>query len=295
MLQMFSRNGNGALRYGLLGPLPREEYDLLPALSCTVLKKWIACSSLPSKFAWWLKHRWEDQEVSAALALGGALDALLLEQASFADKFAVLSKDGPKRVTEAHRAQFAPKKVITYDQWLACSEMVTSLMTSPQTSHGEDFLFCKKNVAVTKLRDVPFKCEFDLWEENTEDIMDLKTTRDAGRESFARDAVNFGYDLQATLYLLIARALGFEKRAFNFVCVENVAPWTTTVYRFRPFANPKHREIYEGCEAILRAAIESLLEATSTKFEQDSRWEDLEFPAWALKNRSVAASVNLLA
>jgi PDDEXK-like domain of unknown function (DUF3799) len=278
----------GKIRPGINGPLERSQYDAIPAFSCSVLKRWITMSSLPWKFRWWLMHRFEEEQ-SAALALGSALDCVILDIDGFAEKFHILTKDGPKRVTEAHRKQFAPKTVITFEQWEACTAMTQSLVGSPQTSFGADFKHTGKSVAVAELWGLPFKCEYDLWSEQTDGIQDLKTTRDASPESFAKDSINFGYDLQATLYLLIARALGFEKKAFNFVCVENQEPWTTKVYRFRPFENPKHEAIFAGCEAKLKAAVGSLVIAATADFAEDDQWEDMTFPEWAVSSRKMDA------
>jgi hypothetical protein len=196
----------------------------------------------------------------------------------------VLTKEGPKAVTARHREQYAPKTVLTFAQWESLASMTKSLMTSPQTSYGADFEHCHKSVATAELWGMPFKAEYDLWSEQSDGIQDLKTARDASPQAFAKASVDFGYDLQATLYLLIARALGFDKKSFNFVVVENQEPWATKVYRFRPFENPKHGEIFASCEAKLKDATAGIIAAAASDFAEDDQWEDLEFPAWAVTN-----------
>jgi hypothetical protein len=270
---------------GLQGQLPREEYDNIGALSCTVLKKWIALEATPTEFAWWLKERWTDSSSSAALAMGSALDCLLLDYEEFPKRFVVFTKDGPKRITEAHRDANPDKIVLTHEQRETVVAMANALNSSPHTNEGKDLQICTKRVAIAKLWDVPFKCEFDLWSKNTDSINDIKSARDVSRVEFGKVFVNFGYDYQASLYLHIARAIGHDKRCFNFICVKNEPPHTVKVYRFRPFENEKHYDIYSGCITRLREATGSLLEAMANQFADDMTWEDLSVPSWAIAQR----------
>jgi PDDEXK-like domain of unknown function (DUF3799) len=287
---LLTRNGKAKpATAGLHGQLTRAAYDLIPAVSNTVIKKWDELESTPTEFAWWLKDRWEDTESSSALSKGSALDCLLLEYEQFPKRFHVFTKDGPKRITAKHRADTPDKIVLSHDEFQEAVEMAKALQGSPHTSFGEDFKACSKQVAVTKLFGAPFKCEFDLWADDTENISDIKSARSVSKTAFGKAFVDFGYDFQASLYLAIARDLGFDKRAFNFLCVKNSAPYTVKPYRFRPFDNPKHQEIYNGCLARVGQSVASLLEALSNNFAEDLRWEDLTIPEWSVRQRSADA------
>jgi hypothetical protein len=287
-----TRNGNGNyIQYGLHGPLERSNYDLIAALSSTVMKKWFVLSATPSEFGWWLKDRWEDTANSSAKAVGAALDCLLLWPNSMPEKVMAFTKEGPKRVTAKHRADNPDKIVLTFDELQTVIYMSESLRSSKATERGEDFKHCQKHVAVAELFGAPFKCEFDLWTERTEDISDIKTARDVTPAGFGKACAEFGYDVQGIIYLAIANALGFQKKVFNFICVKNSAPYTVKVYRFRPYENPKHREVMDSCMERLNFETAQVLDAARHHFRDDDRWEDLSIPEWAVRRheRALAA------
>jgi exodeoxyribonuclease VIII len=87
---------------GIYRNMAREVYDRIPALSSTVIKKWIKLQSVPSVFKHWVDHRWEEQPTEALL-LGSALDCLRLENGLFASKFITVPPDAPKRPSSVQR------------------------------------------------------------------------------------------------------------------------------------------------------------------------------------------------
>jgi hypothetical protein len=270
----------------LHGRLPRTRYDSIPALSNSLMKEWLKNESTPSKFAWWLKNRW-DQPPSSAMAMGLALDHMLLEPTTFPDRFAILPEkgprggDGPKTATAAHRAEHPGKVVLSHAQWIAAAEMAKALACSKATKEGALFQHCQKAVAVAELFGVAWKGEFDLWDEGrTTAIVDVKSARDISPAGFAKQAAELGYYYQATVYLLLARALGFDKRVFTFMCVLNEEPWTVKAYRFAPFENDEHGDAFHGIQARLGNAVRSLSAAIINGFKDDPRWENLTLPGW---------------
>lgn len=277
------------VRTGLHGPLPREAYDSLPCLSNTTIKKWAELESTPTEFAWWLKSRWEESGSTSALSKGSALDSLITDVENMPDRFLVFTPAGPKKITQAHRDANPGKIVMAHADFQEALEMAKALQASPHTSQGEDLRHCGKEVAIANLFGVPFKCEFDLWADDTENITDIKSARSVTPSEFGKAFVDFSYDFQASLYLSIARELGFDKTVFNFLCVKNSAPYTVKPYRFRPFENQKHREIFNGCMARVEALTQSLLKAMENGFAEDLRWDDLTIPEWSVRQRSAEA------
>ena len=53
--------------------LPRSDYENIPALSYSLIKKWLELESVPTEFRWYLTDRWT-QVKTEALILGDALD-----------------------------------------------------------------------------------------------------------------------------------------------------------------------------------------------------------------------------
>ncbi len=62
-------------------------------------------------------------------------------------------------------------------------------------------------------------------------VPEYKSTADASEEAFKRDAYNFGYHLQAALYLRgVKEVLGETPDDFVFVCQEKEPPYLIEVY-----------------------------------------------------------------
>lgn len=61
-------------------------------------------------------------------------------------------------------------------------------------------------------------------------LVDLKTTRDASPEKFARSLFEFGYDQQGTHYVRGAVDVGMWFDSFTIACIENEPPYAVAVY-----------------------------------------------------------------
>ena len=281
--------------------MPREEYNNVPALSYSLIKRWMDMESVPQKFKWWLTHRWEEEK-SESLLLGLALDATIL--GGFDKHFAIVPMDSPKRPSAYLRAAKKPsadtkfaiewwdkflesnagKFILAKGEMNIVEQMVNSLLHSKATDKGAIFKECKKTTAINLelFGGFPWKSEFDLWNPSTEHMCDLKLTRDAAAPSFGRDAVTYGYDIQAAVYLSMAQSLGKEKSMFDFVCVEKEEPYTVKVYRFN-LQNDRHHRLFQSvCKRIEQSA-KNLLALSEQGFEEDGLWEDLQLPDYALK------------
>lgn len=71
----------------------------------------------------------------------------------------------------------------------------------------------------------------DWLPEKTPVIVDLKKTRDASRAGFRRQIGQLRYDVQAAYYRDLYRDITGETRAFQWVCVEDQAPYAVAVYQ----------------------------------------------------------------
>lgn len=287
---------------GIYFDFPRVDYDNIPALSCTALKKWLECADFPSRFAKWLKGRW-DEVPTDALLIGSALDCMMLNSASFDQCFAVIPEDAParpsKRTRNAKKPAPASLEAIEYwDKFLGAAEdkqiltagqygvalRMQQALRDAECAAGI-FTHCRKAVIVGELFGFPCKCEIDLFLEKSEHLWDLKTSRNVAPESaFARASLELGYDAQATFYLLMAQAAGFpEKRIFNFVAVENEEPWTPAVYSFLPYGDAFHHDIFEACRLRLARAAGGLVTRLERGIFRDSPdYRPMVFPDYAV-------------
>lgn len=62
-------------------------------------------------------------------------------------------------------------------------------------------------------------------------VIDYKTTTDASTEAFQREAIRYGYDLQAAMYLEAAKENGHGNLDFIFIAQEKSAPYLVNVIR----------------------------------------------------------------
>jgi PDDEXK-like domain of unknown function (DUF3799) len=276
---------------GLHLDLNHEVYQNIPALSCSVLKKWIALQEIPDEFAWWLSQRWK-QEQTESLLVGSALDCMLIDN-KFSERFAVApAGDRRTSVGKAIWSSFQDanqgKTILSTEQFQRVSQMAASIRNAP-AAEGV-FSHCRKVVLVGELFGFPWKAEMDLWHSNIPHILDLKTARDVSPKWFTKACIDLGYDLQASSYLLLAQACGFEKKIFSFVAVKNEEPWTVKVHPFAPFEIPKDQIIFEGNRACLAAAAQELVTRLEhMNFEANNDWEPMEWPEWRLRQAKMEA------
>ena len=273
-----------AFKPGIYPNMPRSDYDRLPALSATVLKKWLSLGEIPSEFAYWMRNRWEETP-SEALLLGSALDCQLLD-GDFLDRFAVAP--AVDRRTTAGKAQWSAflaankgKTALTAGQCEKVDAMAHSLRASP--SLDGVFSNCKKTVLCGELWGFPCKAEIDLFIPGSTHLLDLKTARDVSAHWFAKAFLDLGYDCQATFYLCLAQACALKKRIFDFVAVKNEAPWTCKVHSFDS-ETIEHGILFEACRLKLdRAANEIVARLQTNNFTDPKDWELLQLPEWALR------------
>ena len=282
--------------------VPRDVYDNIPALSRTMLTKWLSREKVLSEFGWWLETRWEEP-VSESQLLGSALDCMLLESQQFADKFAVIPNDAPPRPNIRTRSARNPspagrdslawwndfeeraagKQILTAAQNTACLEMMLAIRKAP-TATGI-FEHCQKAVLVGEVFGFPAKGEIDLWNPRIPYIMDLKTAVDVAPDRF-KDAIKwFHYHDQAAFYLLLAQACGFEdKTMFSWVTVKNQAPWTVKVHAFAPFKDLKHFKIFQAAKQRLARAADAITQHLRRNDFADSQdWDLVQFDDWMVR------------
>jgi PDDEXK-like domain of unknown function (DUF3799) len=292
---------------GIHFDMPRSDYDRIPALSSTVIRKWLSLGAKPEDFLYWLMNRW-DEPVTEAKLVGSALDTLVLEPGKFGDRFAVVPEGAPTRPGNRLRNARKPspatleaiaywdkflgkaegKEVLTADQHGRATMMCSALRHAEGTEHV--FTHCRKAVLLAELFGVPCKCEIDCWNEKVPHIMDVKSAQSVSGKGFVKAIIDYQYVEQATWYLLMANACGVKKKIFSFVAVKNEEPWSIKALNFRPQQNEKHVVIFDACQKRLCQAAEIIakrLEARNWRDEQ--QWTDVEFPEWYLRQAEAEA------
>ena len=110
--------------------------------------------------------------------------------------------------------------------------MVDAVKAHPELApllHGQSEL------AVTHEKDgVKYKALVDLLPvDKTSPVIDFKTCRSAKPSAFVRDAINFGYPIQAALNLDLLRWNGDSRSEFWFVAIEDAPPFAIWIMKLR--------------------------------------------------------------
>ena len=294
---------------GIYFDVPRGTYDNIPALSATVLRKWLKYQAVPAEFANWLKEHWAE-EPSEYLLIGKALDCLLLEPARFLDRFAVIPEDAPRKPSSAQlraknpgaisREQMAwwndfsgqavGKEILSADQNIACLRMMDALREAP-AAYGV-FEHCRKAVLVGELWGIPSKCEIDLWHPEIPHILDLKTAADVQPAAFLYATRRYQYLEQAIFYLLMATDIPQtqDKDSFTFLAVRNSPPWSVMCYTFAPKNDLDHQLLYSARVLDMQRGAQSLLmRLAMDDFANDPDWQLLKFPEWEIRAAGAGA------
>ena len=212
--------------------MTESEYRQHPAVSRSDL--W-AFHRSPEKFRYFQEH---PEPPSAALTFGRVVHKVVLEPETFGEEFAVWPSDADRRTKagreawEEFRAAVNGVEIISSDihkQALAIREslervpIVRKLLTG---DHERPFFW------TDEVSGEDCKCRVDClcMELQQPVIVDVKTTTDASTEAFQKDAIKYGYDLQAAFYSAgVAAELGVEP-LFAFVVVEKAEPYAVNVF-----------------------------------------------------------------
>ena len=165
------------------------------------------------------------RQESAAMALGSAIHAFILEPDRFAEDYAIIPQDCNDKRTKAYKdwaAAYDGKIHLKQDEasiiWILRNQFESDKMAST--------LF-KSGTAETEhfWESFGVKCrgKFD-WLAGPI-VVDIKTCQDATDKAFARDVAQRRYDLQAAHYL----SAGVADR-FIFVACETTSPYRVRCY-----------------------------------------------------------------
>lgn len=217
-----------------------------------------------------------------ALAFGSAIHARLLEPERFAAEYVTAPHlDKRSKEWKAFEEANAGKRILTAEQ----AEILDGLAAQVGRHTSASTLIrggLKEHTIVwqdeesqvwLKIRPDCFSLDFE-----TGICLDPKSTEDASERAFARDCVNYDYDLQAAVYsegLRIAFGREFE---FAFLALEKSSPYGVKLYGAPPAMLARGRRR-------MREALATLKQCRDTNswpcYQPDGGYEMLEWPRWA--------------
>ena len=234
----------------------------------------------------WAKDNPSDP--TPAMAFGSAVHTAILEPQRFKQEYVVkpvfdrrtkVGKEESAAWDEAHKGV----SCITQDEMNALQGMMTQVASHATAAamlrrsrrelsyfwdDPETGIRCRMRPDATVLAE----------DGRVEAIIDVKTTRDASRDGFARQIANLGYDVQDALYVDgVNHATGGGNVPFFFLAVENTAPYGVALYR-------AGSRTYEVGRSKYRAALELYAWCKKTdrwpSYQLDGA-EEIEIPGWA--------------
>jgi len=210
--------------------IPNEEYHARPGVSASMLK---------SMASGWRTFQAEyitktaPRKESAAMALGTAVHAALLEPGLFLSEYVAIPNECSDRRTKAYKEWLANnhgKKVLTPSEWqtietIAMSTAIDQIADKLLTTTGDTEGVYEWNEGP---RETLCRMRFDKFAEPF--IIDVKTTDDARPEAFAATVAKYRYDLQAAHYLTGLEGFTRSDLRFVFIAVETSSPYRCRCY-----------------------------------------------------------------
>jgi len=215
--------------------MPIEEYHAHPAISNSGLKL------VGEKSVNHFLHRQKEPVDRKALRKGQAVHTFMLEgQDKFEREFKwpKTSREDDRRTREG-KAWLAENEngdavILRRNEVEEVHAMCTALAGHPMANRILRQMEGQREVsffAEDRVFGCETRCRADLLMDRME-LVDLKTTRDASPEAFARSIARYGYDHQWAFYDRVIEAVTGERTtAFIIVCVENEAPHEVAIYQ----------------------------------------------------------------
>lgn len=122
-------------------------------------------------------------------------------------------------------------------------------------------------------------------------IVDLKTCEDASPEGFARQCHNFGYHIQAALYMDVLESIYGTSRKFVFICQEKTFPFAAQAYAASDSLIEQGRYEYTlALETYKRCLASGEWPGYEMYAEPEMRGLiELNLPVWAYKESKLSA------
>lgn len=210
-----------------------KEYHSKPCLSKTKLFRLI--DKCPEWFKFCEEHP-EAREESKSLLFGAALHKMALEPDEFFDEYAVAPN--VDRRTAAGKAEYAAfteslgeREIVPYDMYATIEQMCGKLLSVPLVKYLLSGEVETSYYFADPLTGIELQARPDVYKQVGERglIVDLKTCASADSDSFRKAAINYGYDIQAAMFIEACRQEYGIPCDFVFVAIEKEPPYMVNV------------------------------------------------------------------
>lgn len=266
---------------GIVSDLSNEAYHASPGISKSGL--WTIYSQTPAHFRYGEREEKRDFDIGEAIHLA-VLQPEVFEKRvirgpkdrrgnNWKDFLAEATNTGRLLLTEGDFDKaLEVRDVVHADAWL------NAMIVSPhsQVEHSGFWIDDETGVRC--------RCRPDLYRPDLGIMFDLKSTRNAAPDAFARDVVNYGYHAQEAFYSDGYRMLGQRVDGFVFLALEKEKPYCRAVYELPP-------SIVEEGRVAMRKALTLYSQCLSV-----DRWpgyaegvQELKFKPWSYSETQAPA------
>lgn len=261
--------------------ISNEEYHAGPGVS----KSHLDVIADKSPLHYWHKYlnpQRKPEEPTEAKRLGSAIHAAILEPDLFESAYVVTppfnrrTKEG-RALYEEFVAENAGKAIITPEDREICLAIRDRVHTHPVargllTGGKAEQSFYARDPETGEL----IKCRFDYLHDGGGMALDVKSTKDAGKVSFARDVANYRYDIAPPWYFDVLDILyGEVPKHWVWLAFEKEPPYAIGVYYAPPAMIDRARET-------ARRDFMRIIECKRANYWPDygESVEPLEMPGW---------------
>ena len=230
----------------------------------------------PAHYQYILTHQREDTQ---AFKIGRAIHAAVLTPTAYKREWSVIP-EGIDRRTKAGKEEYQAfmeanngKEILTAEE----AEQVRSIAKAVRKNKAVSYLLKgtrrEKPLFWTNEDGIRCKCRVDAMKDGI--IIDLKTTTDASTEAFTREALKFGYDVQAAHYIdgYQNTQKGKPPKWF-FIVVEKSEPYAINIIR-------AGLDFVDHGIVRRNKLLETLTECRENQYFPDYGTNDMIMPKWA--------------
>ena len=210
--------------------MTEKEYREHPAISRSELFK---ISESPEKFKYYQEH---PEEPTPALVFGQLFHAMALTPETVWEQFAVMPN--LDRRTKAGKEAFAEFEKQAEGKTIVSVDMVEQATAMCEALNRNEFV--KKLLKGEKekpffwtdeMTGIDCKCRTDCVVEigDIPLIVDLKSATNASTDVFIRDAIKYGYHMQAAMYSEGVKQNTGKEHGFVFVVIEKEPPYSINI------------------------------------------------------------------
>ena len=262
--------------------MTEQEYNKAPGIRRSLL--WELRRS-PAHLKWRMEN---PPEATPALIFGQALHAAVLTPEDYDRQFAVMpnadrrTKAG-REAWDAAAAVAQGRTQIAFDWAEQIAGMVQAVRGNQMAARLLDGPHETSYFWADTLTGEACKCRTDA-ETDIGDmhlIVDVKTCQDASTDAFMRDALHYGYDVQAAMYTDGVRTATDRESMFVFIAVEKAPPYAINILQADPgflaYGQDRYRHllgVYHDCR---------VRDSWPGYTGHDNDINALELPAWLKK------------